>query len=65
MNENRPVQEEDLQAYADHALDQARRNEIEAYLRDHPEVAHRVEGYIAQRQQLRAAFAPVAVHDPA
>ncbi|MGN5477163.1 anti-sigma factor family protein [Cupriavidus basilensis] len=60
MNENRPVQEEDLQAYIDNALDEARRHEIEAYLRNHPEVARRVDGYIAQRQQLRAAFGPVA-----
>ncbi len=60
MNENRPVQEEDLQAYVDNALDEAHRKEIEAYLRDHPEVAHRVEGYVAQRHALRAAFAPVA-----
>ncbi|KAF7964323.1 hypothetical protein AWV80_39925 [Cupriavidus sp. UYMU48A] len=60
MNENRPVQEEDLQAYIDNALDEARRHEIEAYLHNHPEVARRVDGYIAQRQQLRAAFGPVA-----
>ncbi|CAG9186997.1 anti-sigma factor family protein [Cupriavidus pinatubonensis] len=60
MNENRPVQEEDLQAYVDNALDEARRQEIEAYLRDHPDVARRVDGYIVQRQRLRAALAPVA-----
>jgi anti-sigma factor RsiW len=60
MNESRPVQEEDLQAYVDNALDEVHRREIEAYLRDHPEVARRIEGYDAQRKHLRDAFAPVA-----
>lgn len=60
MSENRPVQEEELLAYVDNALDETRRREIEAYMRQHPDVARRIEGYIAQREQLRAALAPVA-----
>ncbi|QUN30452.1 anti-sigma factor [Cupriavidus sp. KK10] len=63
MSENRPVQEEDLQAYVDNALDDTRRREIEAYMRHHPDVAGRIEGYIAQREQLRASLAPI-VHEP-
>ncbi|WP_020206393.1 anti-sigma factor [Cupriavidus sp. WS] len=59
-NDGRPVQEEELLAYVDGALDAARRHQIDAYLRHHPDVARRVEGYVAQRAQLRAAFAPIA-----
>ena len=60
MTEYRPIQEEELLAYVDNALDEARRRDIEAYMRLHPDVARRVEGYIAQREQLRAALDPIA-----
>lgn len=60
MSENRPVQEDELLAYVDNALEEARRREIETYLWQHPDVARRVAGYIAQREQLRAALAPIA-----
>lgn len=60
MNEHRPIQEEELLAYVDHALDPTRLREIEAYLQQHPDVATRIEGYMAQREQLRAALAPIA-----
>lgn len=56
----RPITEDDLHAYVDQALDAARQAEVADYLADHPEVARRVEGYIKQREALRAALAPVA-----
>ena len=56
----RPITEDDLHAFADNALDAARQAEVAAYLDGHPDVAERVQGYIEQREELRAAFAPVA-----
>jgi len=63
MSEIRPVLEEELLAYVDNALDEARRAEIEAYMRQHPDVAHRIDAYIAQSKQLRTAFDPI-VQEP-
>jgi anti-sigma factor RsiW len=60
MMDKRPVTEDDLQAYVDAALEPARRNEIEHYLETHPEVANRINGYIQQRAELRAALQPIA-----
>ena len=60
MTERRPVTEDDLHAYVDAVLDEPRRGEVERYLETHPEVAARVQGYVAQRADLRAALAPVA-----
>jgi anti-sigma factor RsiW len=56
----RPIAEEDLHAYVDGQLDEARRGEIEAYLARNPEEAERIAGYARQRDALRAAFAPLA-----
>lgn len=56
----RPVSEEDLHAYVDGLLDDARHLEIEAYLARNPEEAERVAVYARQRDALRAALAPVA-----
>lgn len=56
----RPVTEDDLQAYVDRALDAARQSEVEAYLAEHPKIAARVEGYVGQRDALRAALRPTA-----
>jgi anti-sigma factor RsiW len=60
MSEHRPIQEEELLAYVDNALDAGRRREIEAYLQQHPGIARRIDGYIAQREQLRATLDPIA-----
>jgi anti-sigma factor RsiW len=60
MTLERPITEEDLHAYVDAELKPPRLNEVEAYLKAHPDVALRVEGYARQTEQLRAAFAPIA-----
>lgn len=60
MSPGRPVTEEDLHSYVDAALDPARRAEIDEYLKHHPDVAQRVRVYARQREELRAALAPVA-----
>ncbi|CAN7741253.1 anti-sigma factor [Bosea sp. LjRoot9] len=56
----RPITEDDLSGFVDQRLDAERQAEVEAYLDAHPEVAQRIAGYEAQRDLLRAAFAPVA-----
>ncbi len=56
----RPILEDDLHAYVDGALDDARRAEVQAYLDTHADSATRVAGYIRQRTALRAALAPIA-----
>lgn len=60
MTTRRPITEEDLHAYVDAALDASRHEEIETYLKQHPDVALRVQGYVRQREALRAMLAPVA-----
>jgi anti-sigma factor RsiW len=60
MINGRPVAEEDLHAYVDDALPTARRNEIEQYLKLHPEISVKVEAYRRQRDDLRARLAPMA-----
>ncbi len=60
MSAPRPITEEDLQAYVDAALSAARQAEVVDYLQAHPDVAARVETFIAQRAALRAALAPIA-----
>jgi len=60
MTTRRPISEEDLQAHVDQALDPVRRAEVDDYLARHPEVAVRVAAYARQRDQLRAALAPIA-----
>jgi anti-sigma factor RsiW len=57
---SRPITEDDLHAYVDDVLESARQAEIALYLEGHPDVALRVEEYRRQREELRAAFAPVA-----
>jgi anti-sigma factor RsiW len=63
MSAPRPISEDDLQAYVDRVLDDGRRAEVADYLRLHPETARRIEGYIAQRDALRIALAPI-VEEP-
>lgn len=53
------VCEEELHAYADGALPEARRLEVEAWLAAHPDDAVRVEAWVAQNRMLHAAFDPV------
>jgi anti-sigma factor RsiW len=56
----RPITEDDLNAYVDQALDQARHGDVEAYLAANPDVARRIAAYGRDRDALRAALAPVA-----
>ncbi|MBN8774194.1 MAG: anti-sigma factor [Thiobacillus sp.] len=51
-----PVREDDLHAYVDGALSDARRIEVEAWLAAHPEDAARVRAWVMQNQALHAAF---------
>ena len=53
------VLENDLQAFVDGVLDQARRAEVETYLAARPEEAERLRAYRAQDAALRALFDPV------
>jgi anti-sigma factor RsiW len=57
---NRPISEDDLNAFVDQQLDAKRHAEVAAYLESHPEVAARVADYRAQRDMLRRAFTPIA-----
>ena len=52
-----PVGEDDLQAYVDGRLSDARRAEIDDYLADHPDVAAQVASEHEQREALRARLA--------
>ncbi len=56
----RPIGDDDLQGLVDERLDTARRREVEAYLDAHPEARARVARMIALREEMRAAFAPIA-----
>lgn len=57
---DRPITEDDLQAYVDERLEPPRQRRVEAYLADHPDAAKRLAAFRAQRDALRAALAPVA-----
>ena len=59
MNE-RPITEDDLQAFVDERLEPPRQRQVEAYLAEHPESAARLDAFASQRDALRAALAPVA-----
>jgi anti-sigma factor RsiW len=60
MTEERPITEDELQAYIDKALDPKRHGAVARYLAEHPDVAHRVEATAQQRADLRDALAPIA-----
>lgn len=60
MKTERPISEDDLQAFIDGALDEARRAEVQTYLDAHPETAARIAGYRAQAEALRTALRPFA-----
>lgn len=57
---NRPITEDDLHGYVDHALEPEREAEVVAYLENHPDVAKRVAAFSNQRNLLRSALAPIA-----
>ena len=54
-----PISEDELQAYVDSALPEARRGEVADYLATNPDENERVRAYQAQKQALRAVFNPV------
>ncbi|WP_454857540.1 anti-sigma factor family protein [Rhizobium binxianense] len=56
----RPITEDDLHAFVDGALEEAREAEVSAYLEAHPDVAARIASYGAQRLDLRTALDPIA-----
>ncbi len=56
----RPLNEDDLQAYVDKALDGQRMTEVVGYLAEHPEVNERVAAYARQREELRQALGSIA-----
>jgi anti-sigma factor RsiW len=56
----RPIAEEELHAWIDGQLGPERQPAVLRYLQDQPEVGHRVDAWRAQRDGLRAAFAPAA-----
>ena len=51
--------EDDLQAWVDGALPEARRGDVEEYLAAHPDETERLRAYQAQKQALKALFQPV------
>ncbi len=51
--------EDDLHAYVDNALTPAQRDRVEAHLAANPADAARVRAWAAQKQDLKALFAPV------
>jgi len=56
-----PISEDDLHAWVDEALpDDAARARVAAYLASHPALGARVKTWQFERQQLRAALAPIA-----
>lgn len=57
---HRPITEDDLLAYVDHALEPERRAEVATYLDEHPDVARRIGTFADQRELLRVALAPIA-----
>lgn len=60
MTEITPVTEDDLHAYVDNCLDEKRRAEVEAWLRQNPDAAADVSAWQSQASQLRGAFAGYA-----
>lgn len=59
MTYETPITDADLHAYADGQLTAARRREVEAYLREHPDAVRSVEAYRSLNRGLRRLYAPV------
>ena len=55
-----PIDEADLHAYVDNALDAARRKEVQDYIDRNPEAAQAVAALSGQRQLLRSALSSIA-----
>jgi anti-sigma factor RsiW len=60
-----PVIEEELHAYLDGELPDARRSAVEAYLREHPDAARRLESYRADGEAIARIFSHVGSAIPA
>lgn len=54
------INDADLHAYCDGELDEARKNEVEIYLRANPEKAHEVAGWQMQNETLHALYDNIA-----
>ncbi|NNG05002.1 MAG: anti-sigma factor [Inquilinus sp.] len=59
-----PVSADDLNAYVDDALDDARRIEVEAYIDNHREAAEMVAAYRHMNEGMRALFCTGALGEP-
>src|SRR5215475_523366 len=57
-----PITEQELHAYLDGELPDARRAAVEAYLREHPEDARRLEAYRADGKAIARIFARAGEH---
>jgi anti-sigma factor RsiW len=55
-----PIDEADLHAYVDNALDAARRKEVQDYIDRNPQAAQAVAALSGQRQLLRSALSSIA-----
>lgn len=64
MSDQSPMPEDELHAYVDGQLDDARRAEVQRHLQDNPDVARRVASWGAQREALRRAFGGVTAPIP-
>ena len=58
MNAN-TIHEQELHAYADGRLEAARREAVEAWLGDHPEMRQAVAEWRVQNERLHRSFDPV------
>src|SRR5258707_8089017 len=56
-----PIVFEDVSAYLDGELDEARRAAVESHLADHPDAATRLAEYPRRDEALRLAFAQLSV----
>ena len=59
MTEREVVREDDLQAFVDGRIEAPRRAAVEVYLADHPEVAARLEAFVAHKEALHGLYDPV------
>lgn len=57
---DRPISEDDLQAYVDNLLEPERRPVVQRYLQEHPEDGTRIAAYAAQRETIREALKAAA-----
>ena len=55
-DQDRPITEQELQAYVDGQLDTVRHLEVETYIAQHPDIAQKVKDYQAYNQGLHALF---------